>query len=519
MLFLYLLYIFFARISKLRFSLATKNLKRKRDLRAHKTSLKFSCRVGLSERVTRLPQMLRTYVVSPTFLSFYSKPRTVRFNLRRPPTRGHPLLCSVTRGTRRPIFFKTRRRLTILFCKFLEYRLSKVLGSSRFRCRRRIRLLSRRLIRKLVRRRRRRLRRQQELLLYNYNKKKSKPVKHRPKAGPPPRSSKKKGAVSSKNKKGPVVRRELPRRRKRRRAPKYYRFYSLRRRYKRYPGQPAKLLALEAITHFPPELSLLSFAETYATYKLFVKFVRRFRRKRKRIYLRPAVFLHDDFYFLFNLLKSIRSRRAADIRGRFPRRRWRYFYIKRRFIRKLRSRRQYFLRRTQSLDSADFLFLNRLTRLLYKHKIFAKTIDRAAILTGLIRDYDNIKEGLLHKHYYLVLRRKRSNFYFTVINHLGRVIYSISVGRFVKKNLRRRNRKLRVGYTHYAPIIRLICSALRKKKIFKIHTVFKPSSIRPYVLRRIINGFLTAGIKIMNINYIPKMAHGRAPKNKKVRRL
>lgn len=116
-------------------------------------------------------------------------------------------------------------------------------------------------------------------------------------------------------------------------------------------------------------------------------------------------------------------------------------------------------------------------------------------------------------------KKKRSNYYFTVSNHLGEVIYNISSGRFLKQTQDKRNRKARNSFFSLNSIINNICFNLKKKRIFKINVFLKPKNFKSHLIQKIIFGFLRGGVKIKKIKNLISHSHGLPKKNKKIRRI
>lgn len=123
------------------------------------------------------------------------------------------------------------------------------------------------------------------------------------------------------------------------------------------------------------------------------------------------------------------------------------------------------------------------------------------------------------KRLYLMCKKKRSNFYFTVTNHLGEVILNISSGRLQKNTIKKRNRKLRSAFFNIMALCKYVVKSLKKKKIKNIEVFFKPSFLKFYQCKQIVYSFSTYGIKLRKIISAPRISHGIPPKTKKIRRL
>ena len=136
-----------------------------------------------------------------------------------------------------------------------------------------------------------------------------------------------------------------------------------------------------------------------------------------------------------------------------------------------------------------------------------------------IKYLKNSLEDLNLVKYFLKFKKKRSNFYFTVFNNSGEVIYYLSSGRFSKLNFQKRNRKMRNSLFSLGLIIKIICKVLKKKKIFKINVFLKPSFLKLYIIRRIFFSFFYNGIKLLSIKNLISFPHNRFVKNKKIRRI
>ena len=91
----------------------------------------------------------------------------------------------------------------------------------------------------------------------------------------------------------------------------------------------------------------------------------------------------------------------------------------------------------------------------------------------LVTDRDKHKL-YFRKRYYLMFKKKRSNFYYTVTNHKGEVIFYFSSGRVQKRVLKKRSRKVRASFFNLPKLTNFVCRALKKRKIKRLHTIFRP---------------------------------------------
>lgn len=139
----------------------------------------------------------------------------------------------------------------------------------------------------------------------------------------------------------------------------------------------------------------------------------------------------------------------------------------------------------------------------------------------LINKYSNYPDLIKNNKitYFLKFKKKRSNFYFTIFNNHGEVIYYLSSGKFLKLNFSKRNRKMRNSFFSIALMIKNICKVLKKKKIFRINVFIKPSFLKLYIIRRIFYSFFYNGVKLMSIKNFINLPHNKFTKNKKIRRI
>lgn len=204
-----------------------------------------------------------------------------------------------------------------------------------------------------------------------------------------------------------------------------------------------------------------------------------------------------------------------------------YKFKKSKFYKKIKSCSSSFLyffpRKYRSFQNKFEIFPKKLQYLFAPYKI---TLQKNYLdLLNFLKDKyltNNLKDLIVDKNslkYFLKFKKKRSNFYFTVFNNSGEVIYYLSSGRFSKLNFQKRNRKMRNSLFSLGLMIKVICRFLKKKKIFNIHVFLKPSALRIYIIRRIFFSFFYNGIKLLSIKNLISFPHNRFIKNKKIRRI
>jgi hypothetical protein len=111
------------------------------------------------------------------------------------------------------------------------------------------------------------------------------------------------------------------------------------------------------------------------------------------------------------------------------------------------------------------------------------------------------------------MKKLRSNYYFTIINGRGEVIFNSSSGSFIKKiNEKKRNRKIRARYKYFDDYIKSFIKKLKKRKIYFIKYFIRKTGLKkrfrysiPYTLS---NNRITLG-------YIKNLAVRRHSKRKK----
>lgn len=180
----------------------------------------------------------------------------------------------------------------------------------------------------------------------------------------------------------------------------------------------------------------------------------------------------------------------------------------------------YIIRNTSSSNYSDFykLFFTLHGHLL-KHGATLKipTLTPTSLLTVL-------NESLLFKNFlrrmlFLIFKRKKNNYYFTVINYFGEVLVSRSCGAIVKRLLQKRNKKIRTAAYYFYSVIKSLSNNLKRKRRFIIHYFLKNSNLNIYNVKKIIRMFRSNRIRILKIKYTPNFSHGLPTKKKKVRRL
>lgn len=204
-----------------------------------------------------------------------------------------------------------------------------------------------------------------------------------------------------------------------------------------------------------------------------------------------------------------------------------YRFKKLRFYRKFKSSSSsllyFFPRKYRNFLNKFESFPKRLQYLFSPYKItlqknYLDLLDflKKKYLLNDLKDLDK-NENLIK--YFLKFKKKRSNFYFTIFNNRGEVIYYLSSGRFSKLNFQKRNRKMRNSLFSLGLIIKTICKVLKKKKIYKIHVFLKPSALKFYIIRRIFFNFYYSGVKLLSIKNLISFSHNCFLKNKKIRRI
>lgn len=224
---------------------------------------------------------------------------------------------------------------------------------------------------------------------------------------------------------------------------------------------------------------------------------------------------------------TLRNKRRFKTFTSVPYRKIFYYEKKKKYlIKKKRNKTKisYLVRKKQSLTrgfNGTIKPILKLTKLFKKYGIKKKKfLSLISILKKLKNNYISYRKLLLSNCYFLSFKKKKNNFYFTVINQSGEVIYNISSGRFAKNNYnKKRNKKLRSSFFSFSSIIKFICLNLKKKKIRKIRFFIRSRILRKYMVAKIRYRFLVNGVKIMNSKSTLHVSHGLHKKNKKIRRL
>lgn len=130
------------------------------------------------------------------------------------------------------------------------------------------------------------------------------------------------------------------------------------------------------------------------------------------------------------------------------------------------------------------------------------------------------KRDMRSKYFCLIMRKKKNNYYLTVINGVGHTKLFISSGSFLLRfGDKKRNKKLRSSFRYFIEVLKYFANKLKQKRIFKIKYLFKPKGLRRKLLQLVINTLSEKRITVINVLKTRMPRHRIKKKLKKVRRL
>lgn len=120
---------------------------------------------------------------------------------------------------------------------------------------------------------------------------------------------------------------------------------------------------------------------------------------------------------------------------------------------------------------------------------------------------------------YLIYKKKKNNYYFTVINYWGEVIASCSGGQILQNLKQRRNKKARSSTFSFKHSIKKIAFILRKKGIKSIYGFYHNGHLPDYLVTVVRKLFLYKKVRIRRVINCIITPHRKPYKTKKERRL
>ena len=184
------------------------------------------------------------------------------------------------------------------------------------------------------------------------------------------------------------------------------------------------------------------------------------------------------------------------------------------------TRTRYLIRNTMSSNYLDFykLFLLLHGHLLKHGAVLKRPALNPATLLNTLNNSSAFK-FFLRRMLSLTFKRKKNNYYFTIINYFGEVFLSRSCGTIVKRLLQKRNKKLRTATYYFYSIIKSVSNRLKRKRRYVIHYFLKSSNLNMYNTKKIFRMFRSNRIRILKVKYVPNFSLGLPTKKKKIRRL
>lgn len=135
----------------------------------------------------------------------------------------------------------------------------------------------------------------------------------------------------------------------------------------------------------------------------------------------------------------------------------------------------------------------------------------SALKPNFIRDF-----GFYNRIYYVFFKKKKNNFYLTLTNGLGEVLFHNSAGRLLKF---RRNKKVRSSLFNLPGLATSLARRMVRRRISSISKLYRPMALSKRALKTIYNIFTGSGVVIKTLVKNSKRSHGFPKKTKKVRRL
>lgn len=198
-------------------------------------------------------------------------------------------------------------------------------------------------------------------------------------------------------------------------------------------------------------------------------------------------------------------------------------FIRKRFVvrRVLLGSFRYLVRR----GSKYYSFLKFSSRLENLQSIYGLKSNYAGLkhLLDVIRSHSQknyLSTFFGQEHFCLTLRRKKNNFYMTLIMGNGNVVFSLSSGRYLLQiNEKKRNKKLRGSFKHFQEFLKKFTVQLRSRGVFNIKYFLRTASCKKRSIFQIIYTFLARGITVENILNVNSFTHSKLVQKRKLRRL
>lgn len=263
---------------------------------------------------------------------------------------------------------------------------------------------------------------------------------------------------------------------------------------------------------------------------------RRFRRKRLYGYF-PLIMMLKGLWKVW--LKSINRSEYIDwrsyIENTYPGSHIQYMRKK---LRRLKFRRKKKKKKIQLRPVKESFFIRNLNTISleyifndFKHFLYDNNINKlydymtfkhywTFFYYFLLKKQERFFARTIGKYYCLTMKKKRSNYYLTLINGYGMVVFYLSSGAFLKKvHERKRNRKLRSKYIYYDEFQELFIKKLRRRKIKYIKYFLQNRGLRKRFRYNIVYGLKKNRIQLGYIKNLAIGPHSLKKKSKKKRRL
>lgn len=139
-------------------------------------------------------------------------------------------------------------------------------------------------------------------------------------------------------------------------------------------------------------------------------------------------------------------------------------------------------------------------------------------ISKFLASFVNYKMNLDRIHF-LTFKKKKNNYYLSVVNFKGDILISLSSGQILLSMGRERNKKIRKSFFTQKAMIKKLCVFLRKRRIYWLYAFIRTKAFPSYKLTALVQNFSLSGVRIMKILEPALQPHNNFYKPKKKRRI
>lgn len=175
-----------------------------------------------------------------------------------------------------------------------------------------------------------------------------------------------------------------------------------------------------------------------------------------------------------------------------------------------------------NITNRFLVYFKKLLMILKNNNFFLK---KQVNMVEFLKNYNNNCLKLLLKmrrrRKILFFRRKKNNTFITLTNGFGRVLFFITVGRYLKKNKLATKKKERSKPIHIKDTARILMRVMKKNKVQVLdEAIIKTNYNRFFFFTKVTNVLRRElNVRIKYLRYIEDMPHSLLSKKKKAKRL